>query len=109
MGFSLNEWTGQIRSRIPGANAGARPALRGLPAAMALEVDGSVLRLVEASRTGNSGRIEQVQALPLELPNDADRADAAILGAAISKALTRARIKPGAVVMGIGQIGRAHV
>ena len=103
MGFSLKEWTGQIRSRIPGAKAGARPALRGLPVAMALELDGSVLRLVEASRTGNASRIDQVLALPLDLPEDADRTDAAALGAAISKALSKARIKPGPVVMGIGR------
>ncbi|MEY4689977.1 MAG: hypothetical protein RIT19_302 [Verrucomicrobiota bacterium] len=103
MGVSLTEWTDRIRSRIPGAKAGARPASRGLPTAMALEIDGPVLRLVEASRTGNAGRIDQVLALPLDLPENADRTDAAALGSAISKALSKARIKPGPAVMGIGR------
>ena len=102
MGISLTELTGQIRSRIPGA-AGSRPTLRGLPSAMGLEIDGLTLRIAEASRSGNSNRIDQVRALPLELPENADRADASVLGTAIAKTLAKARIKPGPVVLGIGR------
>ena len=102
MGISLTELTGQIRSRIPGA-AGSRPTVRGLPSAMGLEIDGLTLRIAEASRSGNSNRIDQVRALPLELPENADRADASVLGSAIAKTLAKARIKPGPVVLGIGR------
>jgi Tfp pilus assembly PilM family ATPase len=37
------------------------------------------------------------------LPENADRADASVLGSAIAKALAKARIKPGPVVLGIGR------
>jgi len=102
MGISLKELTGQIRSRLPGA-AGARPTVRGLATVTALEIDGPVLRIAEATRSGNSSRIDQVRAVALELAEDADRTDAAVLGTAISKALAKARIKPGPVVLGIGR------
>ena len=102
MGISLKDLTGQIRSRLPGG-AGSRPTVRGLPAVTALEVDGRVLRIAEATRSGNSSRVDQVRALALELPDDADRTDASVLGTAIAKALAKARIKPGPVVLGIGR------
>jgi hypothetical protein len=102
MGISLTELTGQIRSRIPGA-AGSRPAVRGLPSAMGLEIDGLTLRITEASRSGNSSRIDHVRAFPLELPENADRTDASVLGSAIAKTLAKARFKPGPVVLGIGR------
>lgn len=102
MGISLKELSGQIRSRLPGA-ANSRPAVRGLPAATALEIDGLVLRIAEAARSANSSRVEQVRALALELPEDADRTDASVIGSAIAKALAKARIKPGPVVLGIGR------
>lgn len=103
MGFSLTELTGLIRSRWPGAAGGARPASRGLVAATALEMDGSVLRIAEASRAGESGRVEQVRNVPLELPENADRTDPSLVGGAVAKALAKARIKPGQVVLGIGR------
>ena len=102
MGISLKDLTGQIRSRLPG-RSGSRPTVRGLPAVTALEVDGRVLRIAEATRSGNSSRVDQVRALALELPDDADRTDASVLGTAIAKALAKARIKPGPVVLGIGR------
>jgi hypothetical protein len=102
MGISLTELTGQIRSRIPGA-AGSRPTMRGLTSAMGLEIDGLTLRIAEASRSGNSSRIDQVRAFPLELPENADRTDASVLGSAIAKTLTKARVKAGPVVLGIGR------
>lgn len=103
MGFSPTELAGRIRSRFPGAAGGQRTSLRGLAAATALEIDGSTLRVVEASRSATTGRVDAVHALPLELPSDADRTDAAALGAAIAKALAKARIKPGPAVLGIGR------
>jgi hypothetical protein len=102
MGISLTELTGQIRSRIPGA-AGSRPTMRGLTSAMGLEIDGLTLRIAEASRSGTSSRIDQVRAFPLELPENADRTDASVLGSAIAKTLAKARVKPGPVVLGIGR------
>ena len=102
MGISLKDLNERIRSRIPGA-AGARPAVRGLPAATALEIDGLTLRIADASRSGTSSRVDQVRSCPLELPENADRADASVLGSAIAKALAKARIKPGPVVLGIGR------
>ena len=103
MGFSPTELVGRIRSRFPGAAGGQRASLRGLAAATALEIDGPILRVVEASRSGTTGRVDSVHALPLELPSDADRTDAAALGGAIAKALAKARIKPGPAVLGIGR------
>lgn len=103
MGFSLTELTGRVRSRLPGATGGQRASVRGLAAATALEIDGSTLRVVEASRAGNSGRADQVHALPLELPGETSRNDAGALGAAVARALSKARIKPGPTVMGIGR------
>ena len=102
MGISLKDLNERIRSRIPGA-AGARPPVRGLPAATALEIDGLTLRIADASRSGNSSRVDQVRSCPLELPENADRSDASVLGSAIAKALAKARIKPGPVVLGIGR------
>jgi Tfp pilus assembly PilM family ATPase len=102
MGISLKDLNERIRSRIPGA-AGTRPAVRGLPAATALEIDGLTLRIADASRSGTSSRVDQVRSCPLELPENADRADASVLGSAIAKALAKARIKPGPVVLGIGR------
>jgi hypothetical protein len=70
---------------------------------MGLEIDGLTLRIAEASRSGNSSRIDQVRAFPLELPENADRTDALVLGSAIAKTLAKARVKPGPVVLGIGR------
>ena len=102
MGISLKELTGRLRSRIPGAG-GARPTVRGLPAAMAIEIDGLTLRIAEASRSGHSSRVDQVRAVPLEWPENADRSEASVVGSVVAKALAKARIKPGPVVLGIGR------
>lgn len=66
-----------------------------LPAqATALDFDSRSLRVV-------SPGLSRVAVAPLNLPADADRADAAVLGAALAKALEQLKLKPGPVVMGL--------
>ncbi len=73
-----------------------------LPAqATALDFDGRSLRVVQTTTRGGQPAVARVSVAPLNLPADADRADAAVLGAAIAKALEQLKLKPGPVVMGI--------
>ena len=73
-----------------------------LPAqATALDIDGRSLRVVQTTTRGSQPAVSRVSVAPLNLPADADRADAAVLGAAIAKALDQLKLKPGPVVMGI--------
>ncbi|MFM8469456.1 MAG: type IV pilus biogenesis protein PilM [Limisphaerales bacterium] len=66
-----------------------------LPAqATALDFDSRSLRVA-------SPGLSRVAVAPLNLPADADRTDAAVLGAALAKALEQLKVKPGAVVMGL--------
>lgn len=66
-----------------------------LPAqATALEFDSRSLRVVQPG-------LSRVAVAPLNLPADADRADAAVLGTALAKALEQLKLKPGPVVMGL--------
>jgi len=66
-----------------------------LPAqAAALDFDSRSLRVVQPG-------LSRVAVAPLNLPADADRADAAVLGAALAKALEQLKLKPGPVVMGL--------
>lgn len=66
-----------------------------LPAqAAALDFDSRVLRVALPG-------LSRVAVAPLQLPADADRADAAVLGAALAKALDQLKLKPGPVVMGL--------
>jgi Tfp pilus assembly PilM family ATPase len=66
-----------------------------LPAqATALDFDSRSLRVVQPG-------LSRVAVAPLNLPADADRADAAVLGAALAKALEQLKLKPGPVVMGL--------
>ncbi len=66
-----------------------------LPAqAAALEFDSRVLRVVLPG-------LSRVAVAPLQVPAEADRADAAVLGAALAKALDQLKLKPGPVVMGL--------
>jgi Tfp pilus assembly PilM family ATPase len=64
----------------------------------AIEVDGSVLRLVSVS---GRGMITRAAAVPLEMPEFTDKPDAEALGKAVASALGGLRAKPGAVAMGI--------
>lgn len=66
-----------------------------LPAqATALEFDSRSLRVVQPG-------LSRVAVAPLNLPADADRTDAAVLGAALAKALEQLKLKTGPVVMGL--------
>ena len=67
----------------------------------ALDVDGRTLRVVQTATRGGQPVVGRILAAPLNLASDADRADAALLGAAIAKALEALKFKPGPVVMGI--------
>ena len=73
-----------------------------LPAqATALDIDGRSLRVVQTTTRGGQPAVARVSVTSLNLPADADRTDAAVLGAAIAKALDQLKLKPGPVVMGI--------
>lgn len=66
-----------------------------LPAqATALDYDSRSLRVVQPG-------LSRVAVAALNLPADADRTDAAVVGAAIAKALEQLKLKPGPVVMGL--------
>lgn len=66
----------------------------------ALDIDGPMLRLVQADVRGDRPVITRVDAVPLNVSAE-DRSDAESLGSAVRKALESARIKPGFVVMGV--------
>ena len=104
MGLKLPISLSALRDRIPGRQ-GSRTQQRGLPAATAVEVDGDTLRVAEATRSGSASRVESVRSVPLDLPEGADRNDPAVLGAAVAKALARAKVRGGPVVMGIPRTG----
>ncbi|NBV20942.1 MAG: hypothetical protein EBS05_02960 [Proteobacteria bacterium] len=73
-----------------------------LPAqATALDIDGRSLRVVQTTTRGGQPAVSRVVVAPLNLPADADRTDAAVLGGAIAKSLEQLKLKPGPVVMGI--------
>ena len=73
-----------------------------LPAqATALDLDGRSLRVVQTTTRGGQPAVARVSVASLNFPADADRADAAVLGTAIAKALDQLKLKPGPVVLGI--------
>jgi len=100
MGFQLPSSLTRLRDRLPGRE-NARPKSRGLASATAIEIDGAILRVADAARSGGTSRAGSARAIPLEFPADADRTDAAILGAAVARALAKAKIRPGPTVMGV--------
>ena len=67
----------------------------------ALDVDGSVLRAVNASPRGTRSVITRIVAERLEFPAAADRSDPLELGRAIGRTLDKLRLSPGSVVMAI--------
>ena len=67
----------------------------------ALDVDGSTLRVVQATPSGNRIGVSRIAAQRLELAADADRSDPNTLGAAMARALSELGLKPGSVVMGV--------
>ena len=73
-----------------------------LPAqATALDLDSRSLRVVQTTTRSGQPAVARVSVAPLNLPADADRTDAAVLGTAIAKALDHLKLKPGPVVLGI--------
>jgi len=62
--------------------------------ATSLDFDSRSLRVV-------SPGLSRIAVAPLNLPADADRTDAAVLGAALATALEQLKLKPGPVVMGL--------
>ena len=68
---------------------------------MALEVDGPSLRVVLTNPRGSRLAVTRIATEKLELAENADRSDPAVMGGAIAAALERLRLKPGAVVMGV--------
>jgi len=68
---------------------------------MAIDVDGAVLRVVQAVPRGNRTVVTRIAAERLDLPAEADRSDPAVMGKAMAKALERLRMKPSLVVMGV--------
>src|SRR5687768_3712287 len=66
----------------------------------ALDIDGPMLRLVQADVRSDRNIITRVDAVPLNVSAE-DRSDAEALGQAVRATLESARIKPGFVVMGV--------
>ena len=66
----------------------------------ALDIDGPTLRIAQAEARGENAIVSRVLTAPLEISTE-DRADPNLLGKAVRKALDGARVKPGAVVMGV--------
>jgi Tfp pilus assembly PilM family ATPase len=67
----------------------------------ALDLDGQTLRVVQAVSRGDRPVITKVAAASLDLPQDADRSDPALIGHAIARALNSLGLKPGSIVMGV--------
>lgn len=66
----------------------------------ALDIDGPTLRIVQAELRGERATISRVLTAPLQITAE-DRPDPELLGKAVGEALAAARIKAGAVVMGV--------
>ena len=66
----------------------------------ALDIDGPTLRIVQADIRGDDAIVTRVSAAPLSVTAE-DRADAELLGKAAREALDSAKVKAGAVVMGV--------
>ena len=67
----------------------------------ALDIDGSTLRVCQVTPRTPQPSIDRLAASPLEFPPDANRADPAVVGTAVGRALAKLRIKPASVVLGI--------
>ncbi len=67
----------------------------------AVDLDGNTLRVCQATQRSGGPIVTKLASASLDLPPDADRAAATVVGPAIAKALAKLRIKPATVVMGI--------
>lgn len=67
----------------------------------AIDIDGLSLRVVQCVPRGSVPDITFVSSAPLEFGPEADRSDPVLMGTAIAKALSRLKLKPSGVVMGV--------
>lgn len=67
----------------------------------ALDIEGGWLQVVQAATRGGQGRVVRHATTALEFAAGANPEDPAALGAAVAAALSRLRISPGPVVMGV--------
>jgi len=67
----------------------------------ALDIDGATLRVCQVTPRTPHPSIDRLATAPLEFPPDANRADPAVVGTAVGRALAKLRIKPASVVLGI--------
>ncbi|MBM3847095.1 MAG: hypothetical protein FJ405_12530, partial [Verrucomicrobia bacterium] len=67
----------------------------------ALDLDGTMLRVVHAAPRGNRIEVVRIEAVRLDLASDADRSDPAIIGKAVARALQSLGLTAASVVMGI--------
>ena len=88
-----------LLASLPRLRKKQRPRVQGQ--VTALDVDGSTLRVVQASPDGDRISVTRIVAQRLEFAAEADRSDPNVLGAAIARALAELSLKPGPVVMGV--------
>ena len=67
----------------------------------ALDLEGGWLQVVQAAIRGGQARVVRHATAALELAPGANPEDPAVLGAAVAAALSRLRVSPGPVVMGV--------
>jgi Tfp pilus assembly PilM family ATPase len=87
--------------KLKGINPFARRSKRSPGPVTAIDIDGQTLRVVQGAPKGDGISITKVVSAKLDLPADADRSDATLVGQAIAKALDELKLKPSSVVMGI--------
>ena len=78
--------------------SGGKPRPRVAATVTVLDLDGATLRVVQSAARGG---VSLVWSGALELAAEADRNDAAVMGAAVLRALGKLKLKPGPVVMGV--------
>ena len=100
MGSHLINTFSRLRNRLPGRE-NERARTRGLASVTALEVDGTTLRVAEVTRSAGASRINSIHALPLDFADGANRSDPALLGTVVARALAKAHLQPGPVIMAI--------
>jgi Tfp pilus assembly PilM family ATPase len=88
-----------LLASLPPFRKKQRPRVQGM--VTALDVDGTTLRVVQATPRGERISVTRIVAQRLEFAADADRSDPTTLGAAIARALDQLGVKPGPVVMGV--------
>jgi len=67
----------------------------------AVDLDGNTVRVCQAVQRSGGPAVTRLASASLDLPVDANRSDATVVGPALARALAKLRIKPAMVVMGI--------